>query len=214
MIPLEHVLATLPAFQGWCSPDKATKLFNLVTNDKLEKLVELGVFGGSSIWPQAAALENLGKGKIYGVDPWSLHECLLNMGDLHRAWWSTIDMNAVYDLCVQNLMAHNVYHRCELLRMSSAAAVPRFDDNSIDLLHIDGNHSEETSYYDSTAWFPKVKVGGYIVFDDIHWTEGDNFVTTRKAALWLRERCDLVDVAKDADNRPSCFILKKTRAEA
>ena len=58
----------------------------------------------------------------------------------------------------------------------------------IDILHIDGNHSEQASYLDVTKWVPLVRSGGWIFFDDMTWFENGVF-TTARAVEWLNANC-------------------------
>ncbi len=46
-------------------------------------------------------------------------------------------------------------------------------EGAIGLLHIDGNHEYEQVAADARAWTPRVKPGGFIVFDDYDWDWGD-----------------------------------------
>ena len=68
---------------------------------------------------------------------------------------------------------------------------------NIDMLHIDGNHSEKTSFYDVTKWAPQVTSGGFIIFDDINWCENGT-LTTGRAVQWLDEHCIKVGEFSDS----------------
>jgi hypothetical protein len=39
---------------------------------------------------------------------------------------------------------------------------------------------------DVRLFYPKVKIGGYILFDDVNWS------TTKKAVDFLKENCELI----------------------
>jgi len=52
-------------------------------------------------------------------------------------------------------------HKCE-----SAKASESFEDESLDLVYIDANHSYENVTLDITKWLPKVKKGGTIAGHD------------------------------------------------
>ena len=60
-----------------------------------------------------------------------------------------------------------------LLRMLFNDALPHFEDESIDLLHIDGLHTYEAVQEDFTNWYPKVTPGGIILFHDIEARQSD-----------------------------------------
>ena len=53
-----------------------------------------------------------------------------------------------------------------LLRMSFDQAAESFGDESIDLLHIDGEHTYEAVGRDFRRWWPKVKPGGVVIMHD------------------------------------------------
>jgi len=50
--------------------------------------------------------------------------------------------------------------RVRFLREASMEAVGKFNDNSLDYVYIDGDHSLEGIYSDLTAWVSKVRIGG------------------------------------------------------
>ena len=50
--------------------------------------------------------------------------------------------------------------------MNFEAALDQFEDQSIDLLHIDGSHEYEAVKSDFENWVPKVKKGGRILIHD------------------------------------------------
>lgn len=202
---LDRIKTSLPSIHGWCSFDKASKFVDIILEKQPEICVEIGVFGGSSLVPQALALKENNKGMIYGIDPWSTEAALEHMqGQEHVEWWKKLDIESIFQHCVKNLSKFEVESYCTLVRKKAEDAVHMFADNSIDLLHIDGNHSEDLAFKDASLYLPKVKAGGIIFFDDIWWSEVDNYVTTKKAITYLLGECERIDLINN-----ECLVFMK-----
>lgn len=167
--------------QGWCSVEKALGLYDLVMAERPRLCVELGVFGGRSILPVAVALQELDhsppphKGLAIGIDPWTADAaCEGFQGDTdnekaNRKWWAELDIEAIFRGALDALQPYAGY--CALLRATSSDAANIFGRETIDLLHIDGNHSPVISCRDVVEWTPLLRPGGVLVFDDMDWPE-------------------------------------------
>jgi len=200
---INEITNNFPHMHGWCSIEKACKIVEIIWDNKLKNCLEIGVFGGKSLLAQALTLKYMGDGKAFGIDPWNIDDALEEMKDeAHRNWWAAINMNDIFESCQHHLRLLGCAGFFDLIKDKAENVVNIFNDNFLDFLHIDGNHSEMLSYKDATLYLPKVKSGGYIFFDDIYWSEG-NGVTTRKAIGFLLESCERVDIVED------CLILKK-----
>src|SRR3990167_4878459 len=186
----QNILGHQSAIHGWCTEEKATQMMNLVKEVSPKICVEIGVFGGSSIYPTAAALKYLGKGMVYAVDPWETDDCLVGYdpNDPNYAWWSQVNLEEIYLGFLQMLDTYNLVHYCMPMRTTGKAALALFRDGSIDILHIDGNNTEEEALADGKMFLPKVKSGGYIWFDDVNWK------TTKSAIEYLTFYCDKDEV--------------------
>ena len=68
-----------------------------------------------------------------------------------------------------------------ITRTRSTQAAATFADKSIDILHVDGNHSLAGVMADVRAWLPRVARGGLLIMDDAGWFE--NGVATVKQAI-------------------------------
>lgn len=180
---------------GWCSDEKASLFIDLVVKIRPNTIVEIGVFGGSSLIPMACALRKIKKGKIYGIDPWDVRASLEGvMGEAHVDYWNHIDHEDIYRNLLLKIKEFALEEYVELIKSSSENAEEIID---IDLLHIDGNHSDKASYLDVTKWVPYVKPGGWIIFDDIAWDD-DGLCTTARAVKWLDTHC--IKFAEFEDN--------------
>lgn len=156
---------------GWCSSEKAEKLMQLIYDVHPNVIVEIGVFGGSSLYPALKALKYLNAGIGYAIDPWSTEECLKGYAfdDPNYLWWKSIDLNKIYEDFNKMLTLQGLSSYCNIMRMNSQQALSHFPDESIDILHIDGNHSEASALVDVQSFLPKLKKGGYLWFDDVTW---------------------------------------------
>lgn len=190
--------------QGWCSEKKSRALIDTILEYQPVNCVEIGVFGGASLIPMTMALAAVGgEGRIYGIDPWEAVESVVGMGGegVNFEYWKNLDYEAIYVGFLNELVKNSLTKYCIPLRMTSEKAASLFD-NDIDLIHIDGNHSEERSWLDVELYYDKVKSGGIIIFDDIGWRE-KNANGTQKAVSFLDENCEILSDVAD------CRFYKK-----
>ena len=77
---------------------------------------------------------------------------------------------AEYDKCfnVTLIRIGPWLERCKIMRMKSIDAAKQMQDNSLDYVFIDGDHSYKGVKRDIEAWYPKVKLGGWIGGHDYH----------------------------------------------
>ncbi|VHO04980.1 class I SAM-dependent methyltransferase [Candidatus Rhabdochlamydia sp. T3358] len=181
----KNVLFHQNTIPGWCCQEKAEHMMDLIYEVQPEICVEIGVFGGSSIYPTASALKFLKQGTIHAIDSWSSPDCVEGYAsdDSNYQWWNKVDLEQVY-LDFVNMLDHfRLSPYCAVMRMTGLKALDQFADESIDILHIDGNHTEDVALSDAQMYLPKVKKGGYIWFDDVNW------LTTHRALEFLELHC-------------------------
>lgn len=179
---IQELVGTLP---GWCSPEKARAMAELVIEQKPAVSVEIGVFGGRSLIALALAHEHIKHGHVFGIDPWTKEAALESVQEKENLdWWSAQHYDLIYENCLKAMLEFVSVERWTIFRTTSENACPIFQ--YIDVLHIDGNHSEEKSVLDVFLYLPKVKSGGFVWFDDVDWT------TTRRAVSMVEERCDKI----------------------
>lgn len=183
---------------GWCQTPRALEMAQLIIETKPQTVVEIGVFAGGSTIPQALALKELGQGKIYGIDPWSRQAAIeqVFVADdrtpaadeaVARDWWSTVDLDRMHLLCMQAIWKYGLEKHAIIIRARSEDCFELFRD--IDIIYIDGSHSEEASCRDVSLYVPRVKPGGIVHIDDANWE------TVQKAVSMLDEHCALVNDA-------------------
>ncbi len=178
---------------GWCTLEKALGMAGLVLGTQPKIVVELGVFGGRSLIPMALAMQELNrdraawaKGVVFGIDPWNKEACLEGANDIaNDKWWSKLNLEDIYVSCRDLVEQFELATVCYLVRQRSEIAAETLVD-TIDILHIDGNHSELTSCRDVELWLPKVRRGGFVWADDLDWA------TTQKAVGILERDCERI----------------------
>ena len=129
--------------------------YDLVAQLRPRLLVELGTDRGESYFAfcQSAA-ENHTATRSFAIDHWR--------GDSHAGSYD--------EATFTDVDAHNRAHYAAfstLQRTSFDEALERFAPESIDLLHIDGHHTEEAVRHDVEAWLPKLRPGGILLMHDI-----------------------------------------------
>jgi len=185
----DRVLLYQTRIEGWCSPKKARSMMDLIYEVKPDLCVEVGVFGGSSIYPTASALKYLQKGQVYAIDPWETTCCLegYDADNPNYIWWQQVDLNGIYLGFLNMLDMFQLNSHCVVIKSTGLAALDRFADESIDILHIDGNHTENSALSDAECYFSKVKKGGYIWLDDVNW------LSVSRATEFLLATCEKID---------------------
>jgi len=129
--------------------------YDLVATLRPRVLVELGVDRGESYFAfcQAAAEHQTGT-RCFGVDTWR--------GDQHAGEYDETTFAQVSE--------HNRAHYesfSTLLRCDFDEALARFEDQSIDVLHLDGLHTEEAVRHDFDSWVTTLRPGGLLLVHDV-----------------------------------------------
>lgn len=123
---------------------------------ELDIAIEVGVWEGAySHW----IVNYLKPTNFYGVDPYEFREDYADSPDANVfAHQSKLDN--LHDRTKAKLEENGLGGT--LLRTTGIDAASRFDDNSIDFVYIDGDHSYDFVSNDIKAWWPKIKQGGIL----------------------------------------------------
>ncbi len=154
---------------GLCTEPKGNVIKSLVKDSNAKLCVEIGVFKGSSLLYFAEALQETG-GKVIGIDPYEI-ESLKN--EIPNKQVSHIIYNVLfkeqttldnlYSNLTQIIEENKLNNVVKLIRDKSENYYQNIKSESIDVLHIDGNHDEEYVSKDILNYLPLVKKGGYII---------------------------------------------------
>lgn len=153
---LKRALSFRPHFQA-TSAWHLHKAFacELIFRLKPKCFVELGVHHGDSYFTFCQAVKENNLSTIcYGIDHWE--------GDQHAGEYS----KDVYE----KVISHNYLNYSNfsyLIKDNFKNASKQFLDQSIDLCHIDGNHTLECVSEDWKTWKPKIRKDGILLFHDI-----------------------------------------------
>lgn len=133
-------------------------LFLVFKLTKPRVYAELGVDLGTSFLAACEAADRFRTGtQCFGIDTWR--------GDQHtNATYYRDDGDAVFEALRSFIAAR--YPACSLLRQTFDEASARFEDNSIDVLHIDGLHTYEAVAHDFATWLPKLSDRSIVLFHD------------------------------------------------
>ena len=128
----------------------------LVAALKPKTLVELGTHGGGSYFSFCqSVVDNKLETKTYAIDTW--------MGEKQAGFYSESLFKKVMDFNIEHFDNFST-----LMKMTFDEALNEFDDNSVDLLHIDGFHSYEAVSNDFRTWYPKLSKEAIVLFHDTH----------------------------------------------
>jgi predicted O-methyltransferase YrrM len=188
---------------GWCSREKALTIARIILQECPRTCVEIGVFGGRSLIPCAAALQHIGAGAIYGIEAWSPNVAIENAtNEVNDDWWSKVDFASIKREFYRFVAVANLTSHVRVIEAPSGRAAALFDE--IDFLHIDGSHSMVNAAEDVILYARKVRRGGIIIFDDVNWQ------STAPARELLGALCDTVTVLKDPESGLDiCAVLRR-----
>ena len=153
--------------------------YDYVRNERPSCIVELGSYYGCSAFAFLQAMKDGGiAGSFYAVDTWEGDSFTKNdyredicgqYKEIQDKCFSDWDFSFEKDSSDKELQKGDTVSDkgAHMLRMTFDEAVRLFEDDSIDLLHIDGSHLYEDVKHDFLTWKNKVKKDGVIFFHDI-----------------------------------------------
>ena len=96
--------------------------------------------------------------KLYLVDPWK------SINDVsHHIQYRAKNLDKIYRIVRRRFSFDK---KLEIIRKFSTEAMLDIQDDSVDWIYIDGNHSYEFVKEDLNGWWPKLRSGGFLYGDD------------------------------------------------
>jgi predicted O-methyltransferase YrrM len=149
--------------EGWLG-DEIIQLFDFVFSQLADNsiIVNVGTYKGKSLSLMLSYVEASGKSiKIYSVDDWSD----ILYGD---------DGQDIKSIFIENMQ--DDINKFELIELDTCDASKLFNNNSIDFVFLDTQHSFTHVSKETNCWMPKVKKKGIISGHDYHWENVKNAV--------------------------------------
>jgi len=129
--------------------------YDLVAVLKPALLVELGVDRGESYFAFCqSVVENQTCTRCFGIDTWR--------GDQHAGGYDETTFTQVAEHNRANYESFSSLLRCDF-----DDALSKFESASIDVLHLDGLHTEPAVRHDVDSWLPKLRPGGILLLHDV-----------------------------------------------
>jgi hypothetical protein len=122
-------------------------------------VIEVGTWRGKT---SRQILERCHNATLYMIDRWecpTTDDSYFNSGS-ETARLPQAKYDEAYDICFYLALKHG--KRAQIIRSDSVAAAAGFEDGTVDLIFIDGDHSYDGVKRDILAWKKKVKRGGWL----------------------------------------------------
>lgn len=177
----------LPHMDGWTTPDRGVEMVERILETKAKICVDIGVFAGRSTIAMGFAARELVNSKVYGIDPWKIDSAVEgdNVEENAKWWKERANLEQMHWQTMHAIWSHRLDEWITIIRNGSQYVVELFP--VIDFLNVDGCHTEVASCRDINLYLPRLKSGGFLMFDDSDWG------STQAALKLIEEQCDLVN---------------------
>lgn len=180
------------SIDGWMSTQELEWLYNAAYSlPRGSLIVEIGSWKGRST---SALYMGAGWNKsVVAIDTWK--------GSPTEIAHREAKQRNIFNIFLANMRALNIYPQPykrnvlgpQFLIMDSVEASEYFDDNSIQLVFIDGDHANAEK--DIIAWYPKVSSSGIISGHDYNWDSVYRGVNNQLGkidalvgSIWIKEK--------------------------
>jgi hypothetical protein len=143
---------------------------NYIKDKDISTVVEIGVYNGCFLLPITFMNSNK---KTYGIDPY-INFVQADIDNPHikkvadGITTNQLFLDKVYERLISNISKFNL--NIYIIKDYSENVYNKFDDNSIDILRIDGNHDTNFVFKDLELYIKKIKINGIVLMDDTNWS--------------------------------------------
>lgn len=124
------------------------------------RYAEVGTFYGANVLSVLNTYASHPESIVHCIDPWI---------DYAEYPEYKGQQPSIYETFCENLQASGHESKTVVHRGFSRDELPKLEDGTFDIIYIDGNHEPEYVLEDAVLAFRKLRVGGYMVFDDYGW---------------------------------------------
>lgn len=156
--------------QTQCQVPTRALLSEFIQNMDGGSFVEIGIFGGASQLSTYDLCMSKGM-EVYGIDPFEDINIFNGKSeeDTHAGVAETARNAALGRRLALDAIIKKNNLRINILKKTSTEAVTMFNDGSISVLHVDGDHSYDGVTNDLNNYWTKIRSGGVIINDDYDW---------------------------------------------
>ena len=129
----------------------------LQPEDRPINYLEIGVHSGVNLISVEKLYAKHPDSKLYAIDPWEDYEDYPEYKG---------QQDTTYARFNRHIRSFNLEPKVNVLRGYSNDILPTLENAFFDIIYIDGNHEPEYVLEDAVLAFRKLKVGGYLIFDD------------------------------------------------
>jgi len=140
------------------------------------RYAEIGVYRGL----YAQGVKRFSPKEMYLIDPWKapsletlipqdyVGNALDSFNDAVSGYYAGGFEKAVEDAYPEVLAEFGNMPNCKIIRKTSVEAYTDFEDGSLDVIYIDGNHRYDYFLADLERWSSKASIGGYLILNDCY----------------------------------------------
>ena len=155
--------------EGWVDYEDLYDFFALKCLPNGSKFIEVGVWLGRSICYLGQRVKQLNKEvEIFAVDHFEGSGSFVGEQQVHEEMIKRYG-GSIFSQFEFNLKNLDLENFIKPIKMDSATASLKFDNESIDVIFLDADHSYKSVKKDLECWYPKVKKGGILAGHDYTW---------------------------------------------